>query len=240
MMLLANSKKVNQPTPAVSETDSGNKKNPTLDSCVVRETSASVDYDMDAVNDKITINLSLMNVTFGDIDTANMSDLINFESIDGVFGSTENQDHSELSTQHLYNSEIVTVNDTGAENESSDPSDLQDFGSNYSDEHESSESSDNDESDVENSPLSSGAACVSVNSQMSATSHCSPQPGTSSNNRVTRSSVHVSSNDQEHPPNFEIQPSTTKKTICKQGRAETNNWERKRNALKRMNQKLLK
>ena len=69
---------------------------------------------------------------------------------------------------------------------------------------------------------------------MSATSHRSPQPGTSSNNRVTRSSVHVSSNDQEHPPNFEIQPSTTKKTRCKRGQAEPNNWERKRNALKRM------
>ena len=107
-----------------------------------------------------------MNVTFGDIDTANMSDLINFESIDGVFGSTENQDHNELSTQHLSNSEIVTVNDTGAENESSDSSDLQDSGPNYSDEHESSESSDNDESDVENSPLSSGAARVSVDSQI--------------------------------------------------------------------------
>ncbi|XP_065650667.1 putative mediator of RNA polymerase II transcription subunit 26 [Hydra vulgaris] len=192
MMLLANSNKVNQPTPAVSETDSGNKKDPTLNSCVDRKTSASVDYDVDAVNDNISINSSLMNVTFGNIDTANMCDLINFESIDGVFGSTENQDYSELSTQHLSNSEIVTVNDTGVENESSDSSDLQDSGSNYSDEHESSESFDNDESDVENSPLSSGAARVSVDSQMLATSHRSPQPGTSSNNRLTSSSVYVS------------------------------------------------
>ena len=128
MMLLANSKKINQTTTAVRNNDIGNKniascnlQHQLKDSCVVSqttsikdssvvlETSASVDNSINAFNGNITINSSLMNVTFSEIDTANVSDLINFEPIDEVFGSTENKDHSELSTQHFSIFETITV-----------------------------------------------------------------------------------------------------------------------------------